>query len=127
MRDRPVTSQRRVTLVSMLLVGVVIVLTTLVAPSAVGAQDTDEETPQVSIPGIIPEPNSGREPEVEGDPGTLSQYLVMVGIVAGIGLIVVLIARESRSKRDAQATRRSSRSEPVDETSTNDPESSARQ
>ena len=47
-------------------------------------------------PSIIPLPNSGREPERQGDPGSAAQYAVMGGIILGLGLIGVLVARDSK-------------------------------
>jgi hypothetical protein len=94
--------------------------------------------PQVPIPRIIPLPNSGHAPRDAYDPGGWAQYGVLIGIVVGVGLISFMVWREvrrGRRNRDAaiasaaedQSTRESTRSEPVDETSTNEPDSSARQ
>ena len=58
------------------------------------------------LPGddIIPQPNSGREPEEAGDRGGGLQVLVLVVIVAGIGGIVTMVVRESRRNRAAGQT-----------------------
>ena len=89
----------------------------------VAAQDDPPTSaPAVSAPDIIPLPNSGREPIDATDRGGWGQYAVLGGIVLAVGLIAALIVRESR-----QARRSSTRSDPVAETSENDPDSSARQ
>lgn len=45
----------------------------------------------VNSPSIIPMPNSSSQP---------TQYVVMVAILGGLGLIVLLVVRESRKHRD---------------------------
>jgi len=53
-------------------------------------------------PSIIPLPNSGHEPVVEGDPGSAAQYAVLFGTMGGMVAIALLVLRESRRKRDQQ-------------------------
>ena len=50
-------------------------------------------------PSIIPRPNSGRDPQFEGERGTASQYAVMGAVFGGIAVMLVLAIRESRRKR----------------------------
>ncbi len=71
-----------------------------------GAQDGSTEITTttapvagVPAPDIVPKPNSGRPPESATDPGGWAQYAVMFGIIGGLGLIVLLVMRESRRKR----------------------------
>ncbi len=48
---------------------------------------------------IIPRPNSGREPETPFDRGGWAQLALLAGILAGMGVIVAMIVRESRRRR----------------------------
>lgn len=61
-----------------------------------------QEQPQ--RPAIIPLPNSGRAPEVEGDPGSASQYAVLAFVVLGLGTIVFFVTREGRRNRDRRTS-----------------------
>jgi hypothetical protein len=103
---------------------------TFVAPVAF-AQDSTPSTellPAAPPPEIIPGPNSGHEPLYAGDRGSPAQYLVIGGIVVALLVIGGLVYRESRKKRaGSQSTRSSTRSEPVAETSSKRPDSSALQ
>lgn len=65
-----------------------------------GTDDTLDDDP-IPGEGIIPQPNSGREPEEAGDRGGALQVLVLVAIVAGVGGIATMIVRESRRSRAA--------------------------
>ena len=51
---------------------------------------------------IIPRPNSGRQPETPFDRGGWAQLALLAGILAGMGVIVALIVRESRRRRRAR-------------------------
>ena len=91
----------------------------------------DQTVPKVSIPSIIPLPNSGVAPKSATDRGGWAQYAVLSGIVVALGVIFLLIVRESRTKKRAQLeatagvgaeaaeTRSSTRNEPVTDTSVN--------
>lgn len=46
----------------------------------------------------LPKPGSGQEPVEEGDRGSFSQYALMGGIILALGIIGLLIRRESKSK-----------------------------
>lgn len=92
-----------------LVVVMAIVALVTVAPSGAltvpaGAQDAPETTAETpaTLPNIIPQPNSGREPEFEGEPGTWPQYAVMGLILVGLAGIGLLVTRESRSKLAAR-------------------------
>jgi hypothetical protein len=108
----------------------VAVLVGAMAPSAGAAVVSPaQDAPSVSVPHIIPQPNSGKKPEVEGDPGSTAQVLVFWGMCGALLVIGGLVALESRRKlraRDEAQTRSSTRSEPVADTSEKAPESSAR-
>lgn len=73
------------------------------APAGAQAAPTTTVVPlpenPTKAPSIIPMPNSGREPQVEGDPGSAAQYAVMVGIIGGLGAIGFLVARDSKKHR----------------------------
>jgi hypothetical protein len=84
----------------------------LLAPTAAHAQEgggpgtTDDTTTDVTpVPDqrIIPLPNSGHEPTDAGDPGGIGQVLVLVGILAALGVIVLLIRRDMRRGRGSAA------------------------
>jgi len=99
-RPRPVTAVR------LLLAAAVVALACTLAPGAVttaGAQDDGSTTTSTreapASPGIIPEPNSGSEPEDAGDRGGSLQSLVFVVVVAGVVVMGALIVRESRKAR----------------------------
>lgn len=90
----------------LLLATAALVMACTLAPGAVvaaGAQDEPAPTPTTSeapdSPGIIPEPNSGSEPEDAGDRGGGLQTLVFVIVVAGVGVMGWFIVRESRRAR----------------------------
>lgn len=65
----------------------------VVVPS--GAQTTTTLVPledqPLPSPSIIPAPNSTSQP---------TQYLVMLGIVVALAVVVLLVVRESRRKKD---------------------------
>jgi hypothetical protein len=73
------------------------------APAARGQEAGDDTTTTSTVPvpvdDIIPRPNSGAEPNEAGDRGGALQVAVLVGIVAGVGVIVALVVRESRRAR----------------------------
>ena len=115
-------------LAALLVVATLTVAASVVAAPVAGAQDEPTTTFQPApSPDIIPEPNSGAAPRDENDRGGWAQYAVLIGIVVGLGVIVLLVARESRRKRQAQGDATSTRSEPVADTSSKRPDSSARQ
>jgi hypothetical protein len=71
-----------------------------IVPAA--AQDGSDSTPpttEVERPHSIPRPNTGEEPQSATDPGGAAQYAVMGGIVVGVLVIALLVARESRKKK----------------------------
>lgn len=99
-RTRPSTAVR-------LLLATVLAVACLLVPAALspttapaGAQDDTSTTEAPESPGIIPEPNSGSEPEDAGDRGGGLQTLVFVIVVAGVGVMGWLIVRESRKARE---------------------------
>ncbi|MDP1820066.1 MAG: hypothetical protein Q8K58_09285 [Acidimicrobiales bacterium] len=67
----------------------------LVAPA--GAQELPVP-PSVQVPArdIVPEPNSGREPEEAGDRGGALQLLVLGVVVVGVGGAAWHLARTAR-------------------------------
>lgn len=91
------------TSIRLLLATAVLAVACTLAPGAVataGAQDdTSSTTEAPEGPAIIPQPNSGSEPEDAGDRGGSLQTLVFVAVVAGVGVMGSLIVRESRKAR----------------------------
>lgn len=66
----------------------------------------------VSVPHIIPQPNSGTPPKHAGDLGSGTQFLVFAGIVVSTGVIVLLVRRESHRKLAQRDRRRDSAEDP---------------
>jgi hypothetical protein len=60
------------------------------------AEDTTTDVTPVPDQRIIPLPNSGHEPTDAGDRGGILQVLVLVGILAALGAIVLLVRRDMR-------------------------------
>jgi len=131
-------ARRTIVLLGLLMAAAVLVGAT-VAPAGASIGGPAQDAPTVSVPHIIPQPNSGKKPEVQGDPGSTAQNLVFWGMCVGLlviaGLVVLESKRKLRARAEAEeraaqaagATRSSTRSEPVAETSAKTPESSARQ
>ena len=73
----------------------------LAVPSASAQTDGDATTTSVIDEGgdIIPEPNSGSEPEDAGDRGGALQTVLFIGIVGGIVVMALVVARQSRKAR----------------------------
>ena len=74
------------------------------APADDSTGDSADEDQPVEGADIIPEPNSGQQPEEAGDRGGALQIVVFVLIVAGVGGIVAMFVRESRRNRAARRT-----------------------
>ncbi len=77
--------------------------TTRATPAAPGHQTTTtlvpvDDQPQ-RRPSIIPIPGA-TAPEIQGDPGTGTQYAVFGIVIGGLALVGLGIARESRRNRD---------------------------
>lgn len=144
MTGKPRRPTLRRTTVALLAAIWLVGLTAGSSTSAAGA-DTDPSLPTSSMPvvspHIIPRPNSGAPAESATDRGGWAQYAVLGGIVLALGLIVVLVRRESLRKRAAgerlgggasdgadrpQDAATSTRREPQDPSSSNLPDSSAR-
>jgi hypothetical protein len=86
--------------------GVAAVTQTTVPGGPADDPDGDASTDDAPVPGghIIPRPNSGREPEDAGDRGGALQVTVFLSIVAGLGAIGALAARDvRRAKRPPAA------------------------
>jgi len=77
--------------------------TTTTIPNATTAMPhttfPDVTSPLVTLPNIIPAINSGTAPKTSTDRGGWAQYAVLGGIVAALGLIGLLMWRESRRAR----------------------------
>ena len=71
------------------------------APAASAQSEGDPTSTTVPEPGgdIIPEPNSGQEPEDPGDRGGSLQTLLFIGMVGGVVLMGWLVVRQSRRAR----------------------------
>jgi hypothetical protein len=74
------------------------------APADDGTGDSADDGQPVEGADIIPEPNTGQQPQEAGDRGGVLQILVFVLIVAGVGGIVAMFVRESRRRRAAGQT-----------------------
>jgi hypothetical protein len=84
-----------------MLLGAVLALTgAATAPTGDRPSTTTSTTqPGYEPPHIIPRPNSGHAPTEAGDRGGALQLGLLALIVGGLGLIVVLIVRDSRRAR----------------------------
>lgn len=71
------------------------------AGPAATATDDDSQPPAPNAPSIIPQPNSGAEPETPGDPGGWQQTLVFAGILTAGAAVVTLAWRDARRRRAA--------------------------
>ena len=119
------TSRRVLPLLAGLVLAAALVVGATVPSAGAAVVVRGQDSPSVSVPPIIPQPNSGKEPDVQGDPGSTAQQLVFFGMCGAVVLIGVLVVLESRRKlrRRAEAeqraaqTRSSTRSEPVADTS----------
>lgn len=69
------------------------------AQSDDGAQQTTTTTEPVPGGNIIPEPNSGSEPEDAGDRGGALQTALFIGMVGAIVIMGYLVVRQSRRAR----------------------------
>lgn len=86
-----------------LLASLLLALTVIVAapaPISVAQDDTTTTIPESQH--IIPEPNSGVAPTEAGDRGGALQTVVFVIMLVGVGVIGVLVVRESRKARAAR-------------------------
>ena len=98
--DRPAAAVRRV-------VAAVLLLVAVVGPwsataSAAGVRQDAEQTTTTAPdrPGIIPEPNSGEEPEDAGDRGGALQTVLFGLMLLGVVAIGFFVYRESRKARE---------------------------
>lgn len=93
----------RALVAALLLTAVALVLAPNAAPSAGAQAPTTTIVPLpdggAQGPTIIPLPNSGRQPVVDGDPGSGAQYAVLAATVGGLLAVGLLVARESKRKR----------------------------
>lgn len=89
---RPIT-----TTILALVLSVAAVLGPFAAPA--GAQEDTTTTAVVEDEGIIPEPNSGREPEDAGDRGGALQSVLFAALVLGVAGAAFVLVRQSRRAR----------------------------
>jgi hypothetical protein len=78
------------------------VVVVLAAAPAASAQSDDQGTTTTAPErggDIIPEPNSGVEPEDAGDRGGSLQTAIFIGIVGGIVVMGAVLVRQSRKAR----------------------------
>ncbi len=70
-------------------------------PALAQADDGTEQTTTSQVPtqDIIPEPNSGAEPEDAGDRGGALQTALFVGLVLAIAAGATIVIRQSRRAR----------------------------
>lgn len=83
-----------------LLLAVVVGLGSPAAAAAAVRQDQTTTTEPPDRPGIIPEPNSGHEPEDAGDRGGALQTVLFAAMLGGVVVIGYLVVRESRKARE---------------------------
>lgn len=99
----PPPIRRRTLAISAAVLAVVVVLGVVaVAGTEYGSRDDRDvelEEQGGAKPHIIPRPDEGQAPEDPGDRGGWAQLLVLGLVVAGLGLIVVLIWRSGRAGR----------------------------
>jgi hypothetical protein len=71
------------------------------APADDGTGSSSGDDLDEPLPGndIVPQPNSGREPDEAGDRGGALQVLVLALMLGGVGGIVALAARDVRRTR----------------------------
>lgn len=69
-----------------------------IAPAAVW-QDQNTTTTEPPAPDIIPEPNSGSEPQDAGDRGGALQTVLFLLIIGGVAVIAVAAVHQSRRAR----------------------------
>ena len=80
----------------------------LASASAVAQDDGTTTTTQpirdsdTGLNDIVPQPNSGEAPDDPSDRGGWQQFMVFGLIVGGMGVIVVLVVRQSRHARRAR-------------------------
>jgi hypothetical protein len=82
---------------------------TLLAAAPATAQEPPPTAPTTTLveggdlPGVIPRPNQGREPQQPGDPGGWLQLTLAGIVVLAVGLVFTIVvrsaARTTRSKR----------------------------
>jgi hypothetical protein len=88
-----------------------VLVVALVAGPAGGAAATQEPPPTSTtavvadrdLPGVIPRPNEGREPQQAGDPGGWLQLTLAALVVVAVAVIFAIVARSAarttRAKR----------------------------
>ncbi len=88
-------------LLATLVLATVVAVASLAGSPAVAAQSDEPVSTTAPEPGgdIIPKPNSGVEPNDAGDRGGALQTVLFIGIVGGIVVIGLLVARQSRKAR----------------------------
>lgn len=98
------------------------VTTTPDAPATTGSATTQPPSDS-GLGHIVVRPNSGHTPYYSGDRGTWPQYAVMGGIILALIVIVLLVRRQAAAGRERLRTRK----DPSTSSSTNSPDSNARQ
>lgn len=92
---------RRLLTTALLVLGLLLPVLVGAGP-ALAQEDGDTErttTSLVPTQDIIPEPNSGREPEDAGDRGGALQSVLFAAIVVGVAGGAFLLVRQSRRTR----------------------------
>jgi hypothetical protein len=102
----------RLTPLTLVLVGALLVM----VPAAPGAAQDQSTTTTVlleegDLPGVIPRPGQGREPQHSGDRGGWAQLLLAGVLVAGVGVVFTVVVRsaarttKAKEKADPDANR----------------------
>ena len=85
----------------LLLVALATLVLTAPPASAQEPGTTTTSLPQVPTQEIVPQPNSGTDPDEAGDRGGALQVTVLVLVVVAVGGAVVMVVRQSRRARQA--------------------------
>jgi hypothetical protein len=92
---------------SLVAIALVVVTVLAVEPTPVAAQDDTTTTSQpirdsdTGLNDIVPQPNSGEAPDDPSDRGGWQQFMVFGLILGGMGVIVLMVVRQSRRARSA--------------------------
>lgn len=92
---------RRLLATALLVLGLLLPALAGAGPALAQEGGGTEQTTTSLVPtqDIIPEPNSGREPEEAGDRGGALQTALFIGLVLAIGAGAALVVRQSRQAR----------------------------
>lgn len=96
-RCRPIVMANR--LLALALVAMALLTTPAVAQDP---GTTTTSLVDVPAPDIVPEPDTGEEPEDPGDRGGALQVTTLVLVVVALGVVVAIVVRQSRRARSGR-------------------------